>query len=60
MRRETCGMFNTSVLFVNDEFCTWKGIYSDALCCYALVLLGSSDLLLILLTWQMYFNALVT
>ena len=53
-------MFNTSVLFVNDECCTWKGIYSGVLCCYTLVLLGSRGLLLILLPWHEYFIALVT
>ena len=27
----------TSLLFINDEFHTCKGINSDTLCCYALV-----------------------
>ena len=31
----------TFVSFINDEFHTWKGIYCDTLCCYALVSVGS-------------------
>ena len=38
-------ILKTITQYLNDGSCACKGVHSDALCCYALVLLGSRDLL---------------
>ena len=47
------------MLFINDQFCACKGMHSDTLCGYALVLLGSRGLLSLLLALHKHFIALV-